>query len=178
MFKSLLRGILAIACGGMACAQVVQDFAPTKGVGYQTQWSKRLGSAIIRAMSGTSDGGMFVAGDAPNSSNLDVWVAKLAADGTVTWQYRFGKDGTEGAAALAPTSDGGLAVVGTSSSFPPGYSLYLIKLSSSGDPLWQRVIDSGTGFEYINAMAETDDGGLVLVGTTANTSSSNDIWVL
>lgn len=71
--------------------------------------------------------------------DVDVWVVKLAADGTVTWAREYGGDSHDSARAIVPTSDGGYVVAGSTASYgtsvggTPNLDFWLLKLDAEGN---------------------------------------------
>ena len=62
---------------------------------------------------------------------------------------------------VCATSDGGFAVVGEAHSFGPD-EIWLVKVDSMGNYLWDRLFEYGWGTGY--SVIETKDKGLVIVG--------------
>lgn len=92
------------------------------------------------------DGGSIVTGEVRSHGNVDGLVLKIAGDGTIEWQKKF---------------DAGrprVFVQGSSGSFLGFTYRTAEKLSSSGEPEWQRL------FEHPVASVERAHGGGALVG--------------
>jgi hypothetical protein len=108
-------------------------------------WQKAYGGTGIdaaRAIAPTSDGGYVVAGVTSSfgAGDFDVWVLKLDGQGNVVWQKTYGGAGRDGASAIAPTSDGGYVVAGSTNSFGAGASdVWVLKLDGSGNVVWQKT---------------------------------------
>jgi hypothetical protein len=111
---------------------------------------------------------------------------------TIEWQRCLGGGGAEGAYSIDRSTDGGLVVVGSTSSVdgdistPPfgDSDIWVIKLDASGNIEWNRCF-GGSSYEVGNAVKQTADGGFVVVGSTASNDGdvignhgSADIWVL
>ncbi len=120
----------------------------------------------------TADGGFVITGgttsygppgvdNAPvlllNSSGLRVWfvvVSSSSGSGSVIGH------------SVIQTSDGGFVVAGITNAFGAGgYDFIVFKLNSSGGLVWARTI-GGSNNDYAYSVAETQDGGLIIGGTT------------
>jgi len=62
-------------------------------------------------------------------------------------------------------SDGGLVLMGTTTTYGVQGDLILVKLDGSGNHLWTRTL-GGANNDYGNSGVEVSDGGLVLTGAT------------
>jgi len=102
------------------------------------QWQKTYGGTGVdgaSAVAPTSDGGYVVAGLTVSfgAGIEDVWVLKLDGSGNVQWQKTYGGTNSDGASAIAPTSDGGYVVAGGAASFGAGVSdAWVLKLEADG----------------------------------------------
>jgi hypothetical protein len=154
-------------------------------------WQKIYGGSsddTFSSIQQTTDGGHIVAGSkgsVPPDDGFglqDLWVLKLDSTGKVVWQNIYGESGMEKANSIQQTSDGGYIVAGiTVGSFNnnhgPYYDIWLLKLDSSGNVLWQKVY-GGSYDENIGSIQQTSDGGYILTGDIYNSSEfgSSDIW--
>ncbi len=94
-------------------------------------WDKTFGGAgndWIRAIVQTQDGNYTVAGytDSQGAGQNDVWLFKLAPDGTLLWERTYGDTGNEWARALAELPDGALALAGDTYSMGAGAADVLV----------------------------------------------------
>jgi outer membrane protein assembly factor BamB len=118
-------------------------------------WVRRLkgsGNLLLRAGAGTRDGGVIVCGGTHQQS----WIVKLTSDGAIEWQHFFDAPQKDFLAAVMQTRDGGYLAAGHA------VNTILVKLSARGDVVWRRGY--GDGGE-IAAVAEREDGGIVVAGT-------------
>lgn len=154
------------------------------------QWQRSLGgSEEDRAFSvqQTTDGGYIVAGSSRsnngdvtgNQGNMDYWVVKLDAAGTLQWQRSLGGAAGETANAVRQTTDGGYIVAGYTESTGgdvtgnKGLSDYwVVKLNNSGGLLWQKTY-GGRQADVARSVKQTTDGGYILAGYS--TSDNGDI---
>jgi hypothetical protein len=128
----------------------------------------------------TADGGYLITGESQSSNgdltenkgNLDLWVFKIDTDGAIEWQKTLGGSVHEGAHAVLQEPDGGFLLAGYTSSADGDVSGqkgmtdgWLVKLSASGSPLWQKTI-GGTWTDAFTSIKHTADGGYIVAGYT------------
>ncbi|MEO0248457.1 MAG: hypothetical protein ABIN58_02715 [candidate division WOR-3 bacterium] len=135
-------------------------------------------------VSPTSDGGFVITGGTTsygpvggdntpvlllNSSGIRVWFSVIGGNSS----------GSTIGNSVIQTSDGGFAVAGITSDFGAGgYDFIVFKLNSSGSLVWARTI-GGPDNDYAYSIAEMDDGGLVIAGTTESYGlGSNEAMVV
>lgn len=146
-------------------------------------WEESYGgenSDFASAMVQTSDGGYAITGFTTSfgAGKDDVWLVKTDATGNVLFNQTFGGEQYDIATALVETSDGGLVIAGSTSSFGEGANdFYLTKTDSSGNILWSYTYG---GEDYDNAfcLVETSDGGLAIGGTTSSFGSGGTDYFL
>ena len=84
--------------------------------------------------------------------------------------------------AVVETADGGLVSLGYTTSFGAGgWDLWLIKVDSDGNELWNRTFGGpgGRNREEGHQVIEASDGGLVLIGHTDQYGAgSRDAWLI
>lgn len=149
-------------------------------------WNTFLGGSgtdIAWGVAVDADGNIYVSGDGnatwdapvnPYSAGTDVFVAKLASDGTLSWNTFFGGAGTDHGAGIAVDSNGNALVSGFSSTawgspvraYSASNDGIAIKLDPSGALLWHTFL-GGTGSDPAPRIAVTGDGS-VYVGGYAN----------
>lgn len=89
----------------------------------------------------TADGGYVIAGV---RGGVDHWIAKVAADGTISWQNVYQTGLTESVARIIQTSDGGYLVAGTDVGATADTARpTLIRLNPAGNITWQNRYDVG-----------------------------------
>lgn len=138
----------------------------------------------------TSDGGYLVTGESTsnngdlteNRGNLDLWVFKIDANGVLQWQKSLGGAMHEGAHSILQEADGGFILAGYTSSTDgdvvnnKGMSDgWLIKLSATGDLVWQKTM-GGSWTDALFSIQNTSDGGYITAGYTL--SNDGDIGTL
>jgi hypothetical protein len=103
----------------------------------QVLWERRIQYAdpgpSVGAVTETEDGDFVVAGSMRPASDVpaNLWLLCLSReDGSVLWERAYGGGGIDGASAIARTPDGGLVVVGTTTSFGAGGTdLWVLRLA-------------------------------------------------
>lgn len=144
----------------------------------------------------TLDGGYILAnisnstdGDISNPLGAyDIWIVKIDANGTMIWEANYGGSGDETLPHIQETLDGGYFIGASSDSGLPnnlGLNDYMIlRTDAKGTLLWQYNY-GGSGQDLFRDFEQTDDGGLLLFGTTASNdfnvsdnNGSNDFWLV
>ena len=151
------------------------------------EWQKCFGGSEhdwAHSVQQTADGGYILAGSTEsydgdvtgNHGGQDFWIVKLKEDGELEWQRCLGGSSNDTASAVQQTIDGGYIVSGYTESNDGDVSgnrgnsdYWLVKLSSSGDLLWQKCL-GGSDHDYSHSLQQTTDGGYILAGS----SRSND----
>ncbi|GIO33940.1 MULTISPECIES: Ig-like domain-containing protein [Paenibacillus] len=137
------------------------------------EWSRDYGSSSEgQGVIPTSDGGYLALGgiydaDKPEGySYQKAYVLKLDAEGEVTWERKLKYLTTRNAAYRAiETKDGGYLVAGiTVTEGEPKDRLYMIRLDSSGNVLWERVQKDDAIHSTPKSVVETDDGSFLIAG--------------
>ena len=165
------------------------------GADGSVQWATSIGGGsgdYINSVAESSDGGILVGGDfksssitvgeytLTNSRGQDGMIIKYGADGSVEWATSLGGDYATKINSVTETRDGGIVVGGlfTSSSITVGdYTLtnagsgdgIVIKYGVDGKVEWSTSI-GGTGSDYIQSVASTSDGGIVVGGRFTSSS--------
>ena len=127
----------------------------------------------------TSEGGYILVGTIFNTFGGNAfWVLKLDADGNVSWQQMFGGSNADYPSNIVQTADGGYIIAGYTYSFGANSDIWILKLSSNGGVLWQKVY-GGPGYEF-GRIQQVSDGGYVIAGATMSSSgnSTADILVM
>ncbi|MEI6852042.1 MAG: T9SS type A sorting domain-containing protein [Bacteroidota bacterium] len=148
-----------------------------------TLWTKTIGGALRDASSSiqkTNDNGFLIFGSTENygAGNFDEYIVKTNSVGDIQWTKTYGGTNNDGAWKGIPTSDGGFATAGGTSSFGAGGTdVYLIKINSNGDTLWTRTFGS-LGDESALSIKETNDGGFILAGNTNSFTGGLDFYLI
>jgi uncharacterized repeat protein (TIGR01451 family) len=109
----------------------------------------------------------------------DLWVAKIAEGGTVLWSKGFGSSGRDEGFSIVGTQDNNYVISGYAgannndvSSFGGGIDAWLVKISGSGDLLWQQ--SAGSNHEEIAMALVYHNEGEFTIGGTATVAIQND----
>jgi hypothetical protein len=149
------------------------------------QWDKKLGGTlgdagfkIITAQNGNYyilANSVSYNGDISNDpyfDSLDFWILKIDGSGNIIWERIVGGNAGDYLVTGTPTSDGGLVAIGYTSSndgevsiYYGAYDMWLIKMNSSGEKVWDFSIGT-TGFDFGTSIIETSDGGFLVGGTS------------
>ena len=147
-------------------------------------WSKTFGGMNDdegKSVRQTSDMGYIICGGTFSSGAgyEDVLVIKTDAAGNLSWQRTFGGVGGESGSAIRQTPDGGYVAIGSTGSFGDGYSsVYVIRMDQSGSLVWSSTY-GGLKADYGSSIEVTQDGGLVMVGSTASFGAgSSDAYMI
>lgn len=186
LLGGVFRGNVDFGGDALASAGADDIYLAKLDEGGEHLWSKRFGDAAgdyaAATVVGPSDmivqaghftGGLNYGGaDLVSAGGLDVFVAKLNADGGHLWSKRFGDDDNQRAETAAIAADGRVLVGGSfggSIDFggdvltsEGGQDAFVAVLDGDGSHLWSRRLH-GAGAESVTAIA-TDSDGNVLVG--------------
>ena len=104
------------------------------------RWNKSFGGSgedYGRSVHQAPDGGFMLAGDTTSygAGSADFWLIKTDSDGNEVWNKTFGGSGTEWAFSVQQTSDGGFAMLGSTTSYGAGMEdFWLIRTAGDGPP--------------------------------------------
>lgn len=124
-------------------------------------------------------GGFLLGGHSDKPGSQDFLVIKLDNSGAIVWQKVFGGLGTEQLTDLLELPSGEIVLTGISNSAGGfgGFDGVLIKLDSSGNPLWQQNYGLA-GDDTLQALDTTSDGGFVMAGKTASFGGIWQAWIV
>ena len=165
-------------------------------------WSKFFGGSFTDTPEGivqTDDNGFIIIGGSDsfdiditnNIGSYDFWVIKISDTGELLWEKSFGGDQIDQARAIVESGDGNFIIAGDTRSNTNDVSinngaadLWLIKISPSGDLIWERSI-GGSSFDVARAIKRTQDNGFILAGSSRSSDidvsenkGQNDAWAL
>jgi hypothetical protein len=166
------------------------------------EWSRVFGGSLgetFQSVIETSDGGYVLAGftrssDGDFSGNYgesDLLILKLDGSGNLLWQKSYGGAGSDIAREVRQTSDGEFVVVGETNSTnghvtesKGGLDVWLLKLDSSGDLIWQKSY-GGSGNDWGTSINIASNGNYAIGGISASGDGDvtgahgiDDFWVL
>ena len=107
-------------------------------------WSSGISSNVnesFKYVEETSDGGFIMGGfQSDSSSSNDIFIVKTDSQGNFQWQKAFGGTDNDYADAIKQTSDGGYIISADTKSWGlPDYQIYMIKIDSIGNFLWDNL---------------------------------------
>lgn len=129
----------------------------------------------------TSDGGFLLSGETTSSDDAfgehlgsrDVFLVKLSADLTTEWVSSFGGSSIDDVKDVLEVEDG-YVVAGASQSTDTdlegnsgGQIPWIFKVDFAGELVWSTSFSSTYTGGYINAIYPTENGGLMMAGTTS-----------
>jgi hypothetical protein len=169
----------------------------------QIEWERCFGGSngmdIAYQIHASVDGGYVFLGETSSSDgqvtdqhgNFDIWLAKVSNEGALEWQKTFGGSYSDRGWDIEPALTGGFYIVGYAGS-PDGdivgwqgkYDYWVIRISNSGEILWQRTM-GGTKDDFGYCVFGTKDGGCVVSGATNSVDGDvldndgfRDVWVV
>ena len=146
-------------------------------------WDKVFGGSsndeaydIIQA----SDGGYVIAGTtrSKGAGNYDMWLIKTDASGKKLWDKTFGGSGEEEAFSVIPTSDGGYALIGkTTSKGDVQGDVWMVKTDANGNKTWDKKF-GGSNTQFGKSIIQTSDGYLIAGATRSKGAGNDDMYVI
>ncbi|MFS4482549.1 hypothetical protein ACKGJY_06000 [Hyunsoonleella sp. 2307UL5-6] len=172
-------------------------------------WQKSfgfLGADIGYAITETNDNGYLITGvldvsasnGQGNSKTLaslhaggDYWAIKLNSDGELEWRKFFGGSFTDTPYDVLQTEDNNYLIVGASDSNDIDiknnkgtYDCWVIKISSTGDLIWEKSY-GGSQIDEAWGIVATNDGNFIIAGDTrsndkdiTNNNGAADIFII
>lgn len=155
----------------------------------QTQDNGFLLSGVLDVTASEGEGN--ISSSNQRHAGGDYWVLKLGSMGTLEWSQYYGGTFTDTAYAATETQTGDFLIVGSSdsedvdiSNNKGSYDFWVLKLSSSGNMLWEKSF-GGSEIDQARDIIATDDGNFLIVGDSRSQNSdlnnnygASDIWVV
>ncbi len=145
-------------------------------------WNKTFGGSmndVGREIISTADGGFMVVGETSSygAGWNDVWLIKMDADGSVSWNRTYGGSANDNGRSVKETGDG-FIVAGNSESF--GDSLvdgYVVKVDPEGTLVWEKTY-GGSSDDYAESIELFNGEGYLVTGYTSSTGTGeSDVWL-
>lgn len=135
----------------------------------------RPGARLIR----TNDNGYAYIGSTNSfgSGNNDMYILKLNTAGILQWSKAIGTANDDYGNSLVQTTDKGYIACGTSYNTNNTTDAYVAKLDSSGSLLWTNTFGGGD-FEDANAIAQLNDGSIVIAGSTTSNGNGSEVYIV
>jgi hypothetical protein len=165
-------------------------------------WSRYYGGSFTDSAYGaveTSNQEFIIAGSSDsndvnisnNKGTYDFWVVKAGSGGDLVWEQSYGGTQIDEARGIVSSGDGNFIIVGDTRSSDTDVSLnngaadlWLVKISASGEILWNQSI-GGANFDVPRSINPTLDGGFVIAGSSRSSDGvvdlnqgQNDAWVV
>lgn len=144
------------------------------------EWEKTIDWEVIDEavdIIQTKDGGYIILA----KKNLATSLVKLNNTGDILWVKEFGDDYSESPSAISQTNDGGYIVVGSKNGIlGDDQDFWLVKLTESGDIVWDTLYTTGANRETAIDIAITDDGEYIVLGEKLNyidNTFENNFWI-
>lgn len=186
-----VNGLVVLPSGDLAVLAAVEK--STTGFGLArlaaiaadgtVRWQAQLpstGRGDPAALVALSDGAVVALGTgAPGDRDLaQVWLARVEATGKLAWERTLeGAPDAWRARAAAAFPDGSVAVAGETATPDGQRAPHVWRLGSDGAVRWQHRY-GGQGGELVTGLAATRDGGLVVVGSTAQGPGKTNVWIV
>ena len=121
----------------------------------------------------------------------EFWCHKIDLEGNILWRKYFGGTNNDRSYDSIETAEGDFIIVGSSESTdndissPKGsYDIWVIKVSSKGDFLWERSY-GGSKYETANSIIQSSDNKIHILGSTLSNDKdisfgmgSSDFWLI
>jgi len=130
---------------------------------------------IGNGIASTLDDGFILTGatQSHDTGGFDIYLLKLASDGSVEWERSYSSDTDDIGHAVIQASDGGYLVAGRRQLSTYSSDGLVLKVAADGTEQWLESYSAGSQDEFRDVIASAN-GGYVLVGQ----SSSRMAWVV
>ena len=147
--------------------------------GARIEWEKRISVESLNSfVKSDGDGYVIVGKKSPSLFGWgDVFVIKIDENGNKVWNVTFGGEGFDEGQDIIQTSDGGYAIVGTTTLYG-SEDIWLINIDKNGNKRWDKIFEK-RGSQEGRAIIQTFDGGYAIVGRTRSSEDSDwDVIVI
>ena len=153
-------------------------------------WQTSVGdtfSNALRRVHPTADGGFLLAGGTQAGTER-FWLARLAADGSLLWQFTYGTNAADRFGDAQPSTSG-LFLAGTAqrtNGVPASADAEIISVDEQGAVLWSATYGGGA-LDAFYSVVGTPDGGGLAAGESASAPGANkttalygksDVWIV
>lgn len=160
-------------------------------------WANSFGGTDVDngyAITKTNDGGFILLGRTSSSNGdvkvnkglSDIWVVKINSNGALVWEKTYGGSRSDQGNDIIPVKGGGYIIAAVTESNngdvtgvdPTLYTSlnFMLRIDEAGNIIWAKTL-GGTSQERVNAVAETNDGGFVGVGSLKTGFDRSDLQV-
>ncbi|WP_317169717.1 hypothetical protein [Hanstruepera ponticola] len=165
------------------------------------EWSKYYGGGFTDTPYDaiqTADNGYIIVGSSDsndvdiqnNIGTYDFWVIKISETGTLIWERSYGGTEIDEARGIVDSGDGNYLITGDTrssdfdvSSNNGAADLWLIKISPSGDLIWEKTF-GGSSFDVARSIQKSNDKFIIsgssrsANGDVSSNQGQNDAWVI
>jgi len=151
----------------------------------QAEWSQAYGGSYddgAWSLQALADGFILAGYTCSNGRGGDLWLVRTDLQGEMLWNGIYGGSGEEIGYSIHQTDDLGFVATGSARSFGLGEErLWLIKVSSDGEKMWDRTLggfvsSAGDGGWSVDV---TKDGGYIVTGYTRSFGAGGkDLWLI
>lgn len=123
----------------------------------------------------TFDKGYIITGSTSSfgMGNTDLYLVKLDSMGQKVFDKTFGNYNNEVGKSIIQLSDSSIVMAGYTNSFGSGgYDIFVVKTNKNGNVIWQKTF-GGTDWDFAHSIKATQDGGLIVAGTTYSYGRGN-----
>ncbi|PKP51043.1 MAG: hypothetical protein CVT95_01735 [Bacteroidetes bacterium HGW-Bacteroidetes-12] len=143
------------------------------------EWTKRYGGNdwdFVYDLTITYDSGFVFCGETYNNTagQSDVFVVRTNKNGDTLWTKTIGGNLIDKGNSIIETSDSSIVIAGLTNTTTDSTQAYIIKLSKTGQLLWDSAYGGGNGYDMANSVIETANGEYVIAGTTTSYNANND----
>ncbi|NLF88014.1 hypothetical protein GX563_04240 [Candidatus Bathyarchaeota archaeon] len=165
---------LSILVISVLCLSIFTSSAAAGTTGLWIYGGDKYDMAI--ANMATMDGSHVLVGCTQSYGSLadDLWLFKVAGDGSTTWSKHYGGEGNESGFNVITTVDGGYAVIGATTSYGAGEEdIWLVKTDSEGNMQWNQTY-GGLYDDEGWMLIQTSDGGYLITGLICTSEGIGD----
>jgi predicted secreted protein len=151
----------------------------------QAEWSRAYGGTYddgFWSFQPLEDGFILAGYSCSNGEGGDLWLARTDLQGEMLWNAIYGGSGEDIGYSVRQTDDHGFVVVGSTRSYGLGEErLWLLKVSSNGSKMWDRIFggfvsSAGDGGLSVD---QAKDGGYIATGYTRSFGAGGkDLWLI
>ena len=154
--------------GGVTSDALLLHFASDGSLLSDRRWDSGEGD-FANAVAVAPDGSTYLVGStrASDLNALDVFVVKVATDGSIVWQKTWGTlDESQEGQGVAVGADGSVYVAAYHSrpNVAFEFDTALLKIDAAGNLLWARTFPGGSGSDSRGGVAVAPDGSANVLG--------------
>lgn len=133
-----------------------------------TLWSKTYGGTGDETghdIISLGDSSYVILGSTSSYGNggADIFLIKIKEDGTEEWSLNYGGTSDEFGQSILQTSDDGFVILSSIEPFgDDNNAVNVIRISSSGEVIWEKTFGSGDGVRGSNTIQNTNDDNFIL----------------